>query len=78
MAMSDDEIREICKERLASWTDRLVEQQSTPLMLLGMGHDHKEGQLLILTVEDISDKDAASILKSALSKFETGRAMRAR
>lgn len=51
--MNDDRIRQICKDRLAMWTDDLVGDHSTPVLLLGVGHDDKEGIITICTVEDM-------------------------
>lgn len=74
MTITSAEIRDICAERLGRWTDRLVEQHSTPLVLLGVGHDGKSGQLTICTPEEITDTDAMVFLEGALKIFRKNQA----
>jgi len=55
--MDSEEIRSICAERLGKWQERLVSEHSTPVLLLGVGHDSKKGQMVVVTLEDMSDND---------------------
>ncbi len=63
--MESDEVKAICEERLGSWTQRLVDQHATPCFLLGIGHDHKSGVLLLCTLEDMSDTELLLFLRAA-------------
>lgn len=67
--MESQEIEAICTERLGRWRRRLVEEHSTPVFLLGAGHDHKIGQVVLCTLEEMSDSDIADFLYGALNKF---------
>lgn len=65
MAMTEKRIREITKERLHRWTERLVEQHSTPFVLVGVGHDHNIGQVVVLTCEEATDEQIIATLRGA-------------
>jgi hypothetical protein len=63
------EIESICQERLGRWTKRLVEEHSTPVVLVAVGHDHKKGQLTICTTEEMTDPEIKLFLEGALSRL---------
>ncbi len=50
---SAEECRTITKERLDRWAKRLDENHSTPLLLLGVGHAERSGELHVLIPEDL-------------------------
>lgn len=60
---------EITRERFASWTKRMSEQHSTPMLLLGVGHDHTSGQLVVLVPEEVTNADVRRLLLYALRKL---------
>ena len=49
--MTRNQVRVINHDRLRSWAERLTEQHATPLLLVGMGHDHAIGVTPICTLE---------------------------
>jgi len=63
------DIHQITRDRLDSWLIRLVEQHSTPVLLLGVGHDHRSGQLTVITLEGLPDQDVETFLSFALDKL---------
>lgn len=67
--MNPDEIEDICSVRLEGWTKRLTQEHSTPVLLLGVGHDHKKGQLVICTTEEMTDRDIQLFLEGALMQL---------
>jgi hypothetical protein len=69
MTMTSYRVREICKERLAGWTEQLVGEHATPVILIGVGHDHKSGQLTVVTTEDLPNDAVAAFLEGAWKKF---------
>ena len=69
MVMDKKRIREICTERLDSWTNHLVSEHATPAMLIGVGHDHKSGRLVVCTTEDMPDESLALLVHGALKKL---------
>ncbi len=44
---------EITASRLASWQKKLAAEHATPLLLVGIGHDHVSGQVVLCTPEGI-------------------------
>lgn len=64
--MTPDDIKAICVQRLGSWTSRLTEQHATPMVLVGVGHDHKSGQVVVLTTEEMSQQDIVAFLALAV------------
>lgn len=67
--MESTEIETIGRDRLDGWLKRLVEEHATPLILIGVGHDHKGGEAVLLTVEEMTDLEIAEFLHGVLSKF---------
>lgn len=56
----------INKERLGRWEVQLNRKHATPLLILGVGHDHNEGDLVILTTEGRSDVEVLLFLEGAV------------
>ena len=63
--MNDSKIQEICCERLQKWTFKLLCEHSTPAILIGIGHDHKSGQITVCVPENFSDFHISAILEAA-------------
>ena len=63
--MKKEEIAAICDERLGKWKGRLAEEHATPVVLIGVGHEHHSGLLVVLTTEDTPNKDLVEFLLSA-------------
>jgi hypothetical protein len=53
---------EITKERLARWAVRLESQHATPLVLVGIGHDHVSGNLVVCLPEDVGNPIVIALL----------------
>ncbi len=69
--MTEDFIRSIGKERLASWLEQVVSNHATPIMLVSCGHDERLGELHICVTEDMPDAlllGAAEFLVSEVRK----------
>lgn len=64
--MDTAKVKSINVKRLSSWGDRLTENHATPVLLLGIGHDHKSGQINVLVTEDMSDAEILLFVKKAL------------
>jgi hypothetical protein len=59
-------VEAITHERLARWERKLAGEHATPILLLGVGHDHVSGQLVICTCEEVSDAQLVAFLRAAL------------
>ena len=68
--MNSGEVKAICNERLGRWTDRLVGEHATPVLLVGVGHDYKKGALVLCTLEDLDDVELLLFLRGAVHKLE--------
>jgi hypothetical protein len=64
--MKATEVREICRQRLAGWTKKLVAEHATPVILLGIGHDGKSGEIVLCTTEDMSHENLELFVRAAL------------
>lgn len=71
--MIREEIETICKERLEGWQKRLVDEHSTPILVVGVGHDHKKGQLVLCIPEEMTRLEVMVFLEGALNMMRTGR-----
>lgn len=63
--MNTNEVREICRQRLAGWTKKLVAEHATPVLLLGIGHDNHSGQIVICATEDTANSQILLFLQAA-------------
>lgn len=67
--MNKDQIKQINYERMNRWKDRLNENHSTPVMTIGVGHDHVNGRLMVLVTEERSDEEIRLLLLGALKQL---------
>ena len=68
------DVQAITSARLADWGVDCVRAHATPILLLGVGHDHANGELHLVTLED-KTMDRATIvafLKRAIDLIEGG------
>lgn len=63
-------VRKITHERLGSWEKRLVNSHATPALLLGVGHDHVKGQLVVCVTEDRSNEEIILLLQGAITELK--------
>lgn len=57
-----EELREITQDRLRSWGERLVENSATPVLLIGVGHGDRSGQLDVCLTEDFPQQDLVELI----------------
>jgi hypothetical protein len=53
---SKEKLEAIVLERLSRWGVRMGEENSTPVLLLGVGHGDRSGQLTVCITEDLPPK----------------------
>ncbi len=71
-AMTERECFRICRERLEGWRDNLVKEHTTPLLLIGVGHDDQAGHATLLTTEDVSHENLLAVVRGTLRLLESG------
>jgi hypothetical protein len=74
--MNEEKIKEVCEERLAHWTQGLVSEHATPIILVGVGHDHNAGMVTVYTCQEITDQEIALFLMSVLNRLQNGKVKR--
>lgn len=67
--MLNSMIRKICKTRLDRWGIILGNNESTPIVLVGVGHNNKEGDLHVVTCENMTDEAVAKFMVQALEEM---------
>lgn len=60
---------QITRERLAGWTKRLDSEHATPMLLIGIGHDHTSGQAVLCIPEDIPMERVRELLQFTLDRL---------
>jgi hypothetical protein len=63
-------VKAITDERLQSWAKQLVDAHATPVLLVGVGHDHVSGQIHVVVTEDMTPVQIRAFLKAALKAFD--------
>jgi len=70
VTMKSEEIESINHERLGRWEKRLVDGHATPILLIGVGHDHAKGRIVICTLEDTETELVLGFLRFAVKELE--------
>ena len=65
--MKSEVIRDITNERLDEWTEILVKDNSTPLILISVGHNHKAGQFSLCHPQNVTTDEVIIVLESILN-----------
>lgn len=63
-------VRKINHERLGRWEKRLNENHSTPIVLVGVGHDQVKGRIFVLATEERTDEELLLFMKEAVRQLE--------
>lgn len=63
-------VKAINDERLGRWKVQMIRRHSTPLILLGIGHDKNLGELTVLCTEDRTDEQLVAFLEAALAQLK--------
>jgi hypothetical protein len=53
--MSQPNVTKITRERLYNWGTKLIENNGTPALLLGVGHGERSGDLNVFVCEDLPE-----------------------
>jgi hypothetical protein len=68
--MGQVEVKEIVIERLSIWGALLVGRESTPLVLVGVGHNQNCGDINVWMCEGVKGYEIAAILRAAADRIE--------
>jgi hypothetical protein len=71
--MDRERCREICDGQFAVWAENFAREHSTPVLAVGVGHGPKQGQLVLETLEDLSDDVLIAFTRYALKELEKRR-----
>ena len=63
-------VRKICRERFKEWTDVLVENESTPLAMISVGHNTKRGEINGFGNEGLSSETISEVFRYAANKLD--------
>ena len=74
MAINDWTER-VTTDRLAAWARDLAGDHATPLLLVGVGHDHTRGTIVVCAVDDAEMTDARlrAFLRYAINHLAAAR-----
>ena len=64
--MDEELLKEIYEARWLEWRKEVIDNISTPVLLISMGHGKKIGTLSISTCEEVKDMDIMRLLVKAL------------
>ena len=72
--LDSNKVKQICSDRLQRWIFKLLTEHSTPVCLIGIGHDHKQGQVTVCIPEDFTDDVIIGMLEVAIFNLKKGNA----
>ena len=61
--------KKITHERLCSWEKKFEGSHATTVLLIGVGHDHVYGQIVICVTEELTDREVILFLENALKQL---------
>lgn len=61
----------ITRIRLASWAAKLDQEHATPLLLVGVSHADKSGQIVLITTEDENTATIIAFLRFAIAQLSS-------
>ena len=64
--MTASEVGDITRDRLKGWARLLVDSHATPFAVVGCGHDHNSGQVVLCIPDDVPVADIVTLLEGAL------------
>lgn len=64
------DVKRITVERLDSWQKQLINAHATPVILVGVGHDHVTGQINVITTEDMTPAQILLFLKRVVKELD--------
>lgn len=65
--MNKEQIIKIGDDRLGRWKERLASEHATPVILLGVTHDHNSGKIVLCTLEEMGNFEIRLFIKDALT-----------
>lgn len=65
-------VKAITDERFQFWKVQCIRRNATPQMALAIGHDHREGEITVLTTKGIEDSEISLLLQHAISALNPG------
>jgi hypothetical protein len=69
--MTKEAIRRINLERLKRWQELLIQEHGTALALVGVGHDHVSGKLMVCSPDNgPSNVELAGMLRFLAEELE--------
>jgi hypothetical protein len=68
--MTEDAVRHITMICLLDWARILTDNHSTPFLLVGIGHDHRCGELQVCVCKQTTTADAVLMLREVVRILE--------
>lgn len=70
--MTREQIEDIIASRIVQWGVVLRDMHATPMLLLGVGHDHAVGKLHVVVPDSVGTQEIKAMLLAALEMLDKG------
>lgn len=64
--MTQTQVAAIVEDRVTRWAKQLIEMHSTPFMLVGFGHDHRQGMAITCLEEGVTIRQTIEYLEKTV------------
>lgn len=64
--MTQQEVAAVVEDRVTKWAKRLIEMHSTPFLLIGFGHDHRQGMAVTCLEDGVTTQQAIAYLEKTV------------
>jgi hypothetical protein len=64
------DVKTINHLRFEKWKEKMNEAHATAVLVMAVGHDHKEGEIAVITTEDLPNAEIKALLWYAYNEIK--------
>ncbi len=69
--MTHSELAQAVEQRMVEWAKRLMQAHSTPFIMVGLGHDHRAGQVVTFLEDRITVPQTIAYLEEVVKLLKS-------
>lgn len=71
--MTQQDVASIVEDRVTKWAKRLIEGHATPFILIGFGHDHRQGRAITCLEDGVTVDQAVAYLEKTVQLLKASK-----
>lgn len=69
--MTQQELAKLVEQRMVQWSKQLIEAHSTPFIMIGLGHDHRDRQAVTFLEDKITVPQTIAYLENVVELLKS-------